>query len=440
MFVVHGRPPARRRGEALARRHRRAPAARAHPEREQHHRPATPEPHERPLRLRRGQGVPRPARQPPQGLGAASADRPRHRAQAGLPARGQLGLLQHRLHRARTDRRGGDRPHPRNGAARADLRAPAPTRHQLRHATADRGPLRPRLLAARQAAALRHQLRRSVALLGGRGHRLDRGRPRPLPRRPAPRPPPPPQPARGDEDDRQRDARAGVRAGHDPVALSVRHVLGSRRRHLRIRDVRRLDRRRQAPRRDRAERGRERALAATGRRFRPSDGERPLRLTGNSSGAEASSDRAELGRRWPGSCRRPRSSRVDRSDVVTRAYSRARVSRLPGARGRRAAPANSHRARPRPARTRHPSPRPRRVHPRRSQRVAGRGLWRGAPRAFAAVSFTTAAGTGEAADASFFLFALGFLFLIGGSITAGVSMLRTGAPGPPPGVSWSSAR
>lgn len=45
---------------------------------------------------------------------------------------------------------------------------------------------------------------------------------------------------------------------------------------------------------------------------------------------------------------------------------------------------------------------------------------------FAAVYFATAAATGDAADAAFFLFALGFLLLIGGSVTAGVSMIRTG--------------
>ena len=54
------------------------------------------------------------------------------------------------------------------------------------------------------------------------------------------------QAARSDEDDRASDPRAGVRARHKPVALPVRHVLGPRGRHLRIRDVRRLDRQRQA--------------------------------------------------------------------------------------------------------------------------------------------------------------------------------------------------
>ena len=49
---------------------------------------------------------------------------------------------------------------------------------------------------------------------------------------------------------------------------------------------------------------------------------------------------------------------------------------------------------------------------------------------FAAVYFATAAATGDAADAAFFLYAFGFLFLIGGSITAGVSMIRTGAQRP----------
>ena len=45
---------------------------------------------------------------------------------------------------------------------------------------------------------------------------------------------------------------------------------------------------------------------------------------------------------------------------------------------------------------------------------------------FAAVYFTTAAATGDAADAAFFLYALGFLLLIGGTLTTGVSMIRTG--------------
>lgn len=43
---------------------------------------------------------------------------------------------------------------------------------------------------------------------------------------------------------------------------------------------------------------------------------------------------------------------------------------------------------------------------------------------FSALYFATAAVTGDAADAAFFLFALGFLLLIGGSLTAGVSMIR----------------
>jgi hypothetical protein len=46
---------------------------------------------------------------------------------------------------------------------------------------------------------------------------------------------------------------------------------------------------------------------------------------------------------------------------------------------------------------------------------------------FAALYFATAAATGDAADAAFFLYGVGFLLLIGGSLTAGVSMLRHGA-------------
>jgi hypothetical protein len=48
---------------------------------------------------------------------------------------------------------------------------------------------------------------------------------------------------------------------------------------------------------------------------------------------------------------------------------------------------------------------------------------------FAAAYFATAAATGDAADAAFFLYALGFLLLLGGSLTAGVSLIRTGAQG-----------
>lgn len=46
---------------------------------------------------------------------------------------------------------------------------------------------------------------------------------------------------------------------------------------------------------------------------------------------------------------------------------------------------------------------------------------------FAALYFATAAATGDAAEAGFFLFAFGFLLLIVGSVTAGVAMVRTGA-------------
>jgi parallel beta-helix repeat protein len=49
---------------------------------------------------------------------------------------------------------------------------------------------------------------------------------------------------------------------------------------------------------------------------------------------------------------------------------------------------------------------------------------------FAAVYFATAAATGDAAEAAFLLFALGFLLLTGGSLTAGVSMTRTGVQRP----------
>lgn len=45
---------------------------------------------------------------------------------------------------------------------------------------------------------------------------------------------------------------------------------------------------------------------------------------------------------------------------------------------------------------------------------------------FAAVYFGTAAATGDAAGAAFLLFALGYLLTIVGSVTAGVSLIRTG--------------
>ena len=68
-------------------------------------------------------------------------------------------------------------------------------------------------------------------------------------------------------------------------------------------------------------------------------------------------------------------------------------------------------------------------------RAGGNGLRAAAAGAvlqalFAAVYFATAAATGDAADTAFVLFALGFLLLIGGSLTAGVSMIRSGVQRP----------
>ena len=46
---------------------------------------------------------------------------------------------------------------------------------------------------------------------------------------------------------------------------------------------------------------------------------------------------------------------------------------------------------------------------------------------FAAVTFATAAATGDSIGAAYFLYALGFLLLTGGSLTAGISMIRSRA-------------
>jgi hypothetical protein len=48
---------------------------------------------------------------------------------------------------------------------------------------------------------------------------------------------------------------------------------------------------------------------------------------------------------------------------------------------------------------------------------------------FAALYFATAAATGDAADAAFFHFGIGFLLLIGGSLTVGISVIRSRAQG-----------
>lgn len=49
---------------------------------------------------------------------------------------------------------------------------------------------------------------------------------------------------------------------------------------------------------------------------------------------------------------------------------------------------------------------------------------------FAALYFATAAATGDAAGALFVFYALGFLLLIGGSVTTGMALVRSGARRP----------
>jgi hypothetical protein len=150
-----GRPPTRRRGKALARGPGRALAARARPERRCDHRPPAPEPHERTVRLPRGpagQG-PHPAWRRHPRLGSAQARRDRELARAPLRARGRVVVLEHGLHPAGADRRGGERASPRQGARAADLRAARPARHEPGHEGADQRAPRARLREARQAAA-----------------------------------------------------------------------------------------------------------------------------------------------------------------------------------------------------------------------------------------------------------------------------------------------
>ena len=125
------RAPARRRGEAAPRRHRRAPAARAPSRRPRDHDPGAARSHERPRRLRGGRAV-RPGRDraPRSHLAAAEARRDRDLARPALPARKQLLLREHQLHRARTRRGGRDRTAARP-PARASPLPPARARRDL---------------------------------------------------------------------------------------------------------------------------------------------------------------------------------------------------------------------------------------------------------------------------------------------------------------------
>ena len=99
-------------------------------------------------------------------LDAAGAGRHRAGTPAAVRPRRGVGVLEHRLHPARADRRGGERAPAGDRAPGADLRAAAPARHDLRHRLADRGAPRPRLLALRRAPQVRHHRGRPV--VGGR--------------------------------------------------------------------------------------------------------------------------------------------------------------------------------------------------------------------------------------------------------------------------------
>ena len=89
--ALHGdrRSPARRRGQAPARRHDRPSPARARPERQQDQRPSAPQSHERPARLRRQPAVPQalPERRLRLLLGAAPARADGGLAEAAVRAR-----------------------------------------------------------------------------------------------------------------------------------------------------------------------------------------------------------------------------------------------------------------------------------------------------------------------------------------------------------------
>ena len=220
----HRRAAARRRGQARARRHRRALAARARarwrasPSASCSTTPAasptTPDGrHVRPARPRR----------PAPDLDAARAGRHRD-GQPPLFAPGAgAGVLEHRLHPARPDRRGGERtPARRPSCAGGSSRrcASAPRASTPGRASPDATHTATRAITARSAA--RHQRDRPVLRVGRRRDRLDRGRPRPLLPRPARRAPAASRPARRDAHDRARRLRPGVgpRAHRDSVTTA----------------------------------------------------------------------------------------------------------------------------------------------------------------------------------------------------------------------------
>ena len=213
---------------------------------------------------------------------AARARRASRTAQPPLFAPGAaLVVLEHGLHPARADRRGGERQPARDGAARA--RSSRRCACAPRASTPGRGsPGATRTAtraSARSAASTSASLNQSWAGAAGRD-RLDRGRPRALPPRPARRAPAAPRPARADAHDRRPPAPVQtVRARADQVPPSLRHLLGPRRRDARLPSATRTrSAERPAPGDDRPQRRPEPPHAARPASARASARDRLLRL------------------------------------------------------------------------------------------------------------------------------------------------------------------
>ena len=146
--ALHGdrRSPARRRGQAPARRHDRPSPARARPERQRDQRPSAPQSHERPARLRRQPAVPQalPERRLRPLLVAAPARADGGLAEAAVRARDRLLVLEHELRRRPADRGEDHREASRRRVEAPDLPATAAstTRATRRGSQACRAPTR----------------------------------------------------------------------------------------------------------------------------------------------------------------------------------------------------------------------------------------------------------------------------------------------------------
>jgi hypothetical protein len=125
----------------------------------------------------------------------------RNRARSTFRTQHVVVVLEHRLHRAGSDRREGGGAADRRRAARGHLHAGRGTGDDLRDRPPDRRSPRPRLRRAQRQDGARRQRHRPDAGVDGGRDRLEPGRPRSLlPRAPA-GPPPAPRPPRADGDD-----------------------------------------------------------------------------------------------------------------------------------------------------------------------------------------------------------------------------------------------